>query len=170
MFSLFLKTFFSRNTQILTNSRCIIKNQDLLPTTPWFKLLQNDFWGTPLSHSGSHKSYRPLCILSFRMNYMVGGLNPVGYHLLNVILHGFVSCLFVQLSSRLFERDNELALFGGLFFALHPIHTGFDFHIFCYFLSSIIIPNTAFEAVRQTYTHYCTCKDLRADFFRCRIS
>ena len=104
--------------------RCIIKNQDLLPTTPWTELLQNDFWGTPLSHSGSHKSYRPLCIFSFRINYMVGGLNPVGYHLMNVVLHAVVSCLFVHFCSRLFKGDEDLALFGGLFFALHPIHTG----------------------------------------------
>lgn len=47
-------------------SRAIKTNPDVLPTTPISQLLWDDFWGTPLTHSGSHKSYRPLTVLSFR--------------------------------------------------------------------------------------------------------
>jgi hypothetical protein len=45
------------------------------------------------SQEQSHKSYRPLCVLTFRWNYAVHELDPVGYHLVNVILHGIV-CVF----------------------------------------------------------------------------
>lgn len=31
-----------------------------------FSLLKNDYWGTPMSSLFSHKSYRPLTVLSFR--------------------------------------------------------------------------------------------------------
>jgi len=112
--------------------RCILKNQDLLPTTRWTRLFFDDFWGTPLAHSGSHKSYRPLCVLSFRLNYWYGGLDPIGYHLLNNLLHCVVSCLFAYLCHVIY-REDKLALFGGLLFAVHPIHTGkmsFDFFSF----------------------------------------
>ncbi|KAK2841981.1 hypothetical protein Q5P01_012181 [Channa striata] len=73
------------------DSRAIKTNQDLLPETPWTNIFYDDFWGTLLTHSGSHKSYRPLCTLSFRLNHAVGGLEPWGYHLVNVAFHGAVT-------------------------------------------------------------------------------
>lgn len=44
----------------------IVRNQDVLGTTGLGQLLLNDFWGTPMSHPASHKSYRPLTVLTFR--------------------------------------------------------------------------------------------------------
>ncbi|XP_071485579.1 protein O-mannosyl-transferase TMTC2-like [Diadema antillarum] len=104
------------------DSRAIIKNQDLRPDTPLSQLLTNDFWGTPIRHSGSHKSYRPLCVLSFRLNYAVGELDPFGYHLVNVLLHVLATGLFVSVA-RKFLKNNHAVLFSGLLFATHPIHT-----------------------------------------------
>ncbi|CAN8016620.1 unnamed protein product, partial [Ixodes persulcatus] len=104
-------------------SRAIRSNQDLLPSSPLASLFRNDFWGTPLTHSGSHKSYRPLCVLSFRLNYLLGGYEPRGYHLLNVLLHAVASALFTALASRLFLRQWRPTLLAGLLFASHPVHT-----------------------------------------------
>jgi len=39
-------------------------------------------------------SYRPLCVLTFRLNYLFGELDPLGYHLVNAVLHGIVCILF----------------------------------------------------------------------------
>jgi hypothetical protein len=45
----------------------------------------NDFWGQNLTSEGSHKSWRPLTVLSFRLNAAVGkvvltpGCHEVGY-------------------------------------------------------------------------------------------
>lgn len=47
----------------------------------------------------SHKSYRPLCVLTFRWNYLIHQLDPMGYHLLNVILHVGVCLLYFRLVS-----------------------------------------------------------------------
>lgn len=57
-------------------SRAILKNQDLQPETPIGNIWYDDFWGTPLRHSGSHKSYRPLVVLTFRLNYAIHQLSP----------------------------------------------------------------------------------------------
>ncbi|CAG01912.1 unnamed protein product, partial [Tetraodon nigroviridis] len=103
-------------------SRAIKTNQDLLPETPWINILYDDFWGTLLTHSGSHKSFRPLCTLSFRLNYAVHGLRPWGYHLLNLALHALVTALFTAFARPLLGQG-PWSLLAGLLFASHPVHT-----------------------------------------------
>lgn len=41
-------------------------NKDVLGTNPISSTFKNDFWGTPMADINSHKSYRPLTIMSFR--------------------------------------------------------------------------------------------------------
>ncbi|XP_013776263.2 transmembrane and TPR repeat-containing protein 2-like isoform X1 [Limulus polyphemus] len=105
------------------DSRAIKTNQDLLPSTPLSNLFRDDFWGTPLIHSGSHKSYRPLCVFSFRINFWLGGFDPWGYHLVNVLLHALVSGLFTHLAAGVFLQHSLPTMVAGLLFAVHPIHT-----------------------------------------------
>ncbi|XP_054721235.1 protein O-mannosyl-transferase TMTC2-like, partial [Uloborus diversus] len=104
-------------------NRAIKTNQDILPTTPLTSLFKNDFWGTPLTHSGSHKSYRPMCVLTFRLNHWLGGFDPWGYHLTNVLLHTLVSAAFTNLAAQIFLKSTLPILVAGLLFAAHPIHT-----------------------------------------------
>ena len=103
-------------------SRAIQKNPDLLPESSLTQLFYNDFWGTPLIHSGSHKSYRPLTVLTFRLNYNLGALHPFGYHFGNVLLHALVTAIFTHLAKALLRRQIP-AMVAGLLFASHPIHT-----------------------------------------------
>ena len=87
-------------------------------------LWRNDYWGQNLTSDASHKSWRPLTVLTFRLNAAIGGLEPspptiptphpddgtaphhpprprlFGFHALNVILHA----LAVLLSHRLLLR------------------------------------------------------------------
>ena len=100
----------------------IIENQDLRPNQSWYNLLSNDFWGVPMVSEGSHKSYRPLCVATFRLNYLLAELEPMGYHLVNILLHGVVCYLYVHLVS-LVCSEVWPALIAGLLFAVHPIHT-----------------------------------------------
>jgi len=44
----------------------------------------------------SHKSYRPLCVLTFRLNYILHALAPLGYHLVNMVLHAVVCGLYYR--------------------------------------------------------------------------
>ena len=79
---------------------------------------------------GSHKSYRPLCVATFRLNYLLHELQPMGYHLVNVLLHGAVCYLYVQLCGVIFSGAVWPALIAGLLFAVHPIHTEAVRHTF----------------------------------------
>lgn len=51
---------------VFDDVEAIVKNKDVMPTTPLSSVFKNDFWGTSISLNSSHKSYRPLTILSYR--------------------------------------------------------------------------------------------------------
>ncbi|MGA2192495.1 MAG: tetratricopeptide repeat protein [Nitrospirota bacterium] len=73
-----------------------------------------------------HSSWRPLWYLSFALNYRLGGLDTLGYHLFNIILHTLNSLLVFFLALLILkDRDKKLlsALIAGLVFALHPVQT-----------------------------------------------
>lgn len=72
-------------------------------------------------HYAGQGGYRPLVTLSFALNHLVGGVDPRGYHLVNVVLHALNSALVALLVLRLFD---SLAVAGiaGLLFAVHPVH------------------------------------------------
>ncbi|XP_061871977.1 protein O-mannosyl-transferase TMTC3 [Colius striatus] len=99
----------------------ILDNKDLHPSTPLTNLFQNDFWGTPMSEERSHKSYRPLTVLTFRLNYLFSELNAVSYHFLNLVFHVVVCIVFLKVC-KLF-LDNKSSIVASLLFAVHPIHT-----------------------------------------------
>lgn len=82
---------------------------------------RNDFWGTPLNSSGSHGSYRPLCVLTFRLNHWASGFQPGAFHLVNVFLHVLNTGLVLRVA-RLLLPATSASLAASLF-ATHPIHT-----------------------------------------------
>ncbi|XP_053271251.1 protein O-mannosyl-transferase TMTC1 isoform X7 [Pleuronectes platessa] len=47
----------------------IINNPDVRPGSSLINIFSNDFWGKMMADNTSHKSYRPLCILSFNHLY-----------------------------------------------------------------------------------------------------
>ncbi|XP_030745752.1 protein O-mannosyl-transferase TMTC2-like [Sitophilus oryzae] len=110
---------------VYDDRRAILTNPDLLPKTPWSQLWENDFWGTPLSDSGSHGSYRPLSVLTFRLNYLFGEFNPWGYHFVNILLHCSATFLLIRVARKLLpkSRKDMGSLITGALFAAHPIHT-----------------------------------------------
>lgn len=44
----------------------IINNPDVRPASSLRNIFSNDFWGKRMADNTSHKSYRPLCILTFK--------------------------------------------------------------------------------------------------------
>ncbi|KAK6636502.1 hypothetical protein RUM43_010163 [Polyplax serrata] len=109
---------------VYDDRRAILNNQDVLSTSPLSNIWYNDFWGTPIRSSGSHGSYRPLCVLSFRLNYFLGGgFRPFGFHLVNVLLHAICTFLVVKLARKFFHGKNFPVFVCGFLFSLHPIHT-----------------------------------------------
>ncbi|XP_075258031.1 protein O-mannosyl-transferase TMTC3-like isoform X4 [Convolutriloba macropyga] len=120
---------------VFDDSAAILKNYDLRQTHPWTELFRNDFWGTAMKSERSHKSYRPITVLTFRINYLLQELEPFGYHLVNALLHALASILlylFLSSNLRYFDTqkpssstnlfDRKIAFITSLLFAVHPVH------------------------------------------------
>ncbi|XP_065178329.1 protein O-mannosyl-transferase TMTC4-like [Sycon ciliatum] len=99
----------------------IKENPDVRLRSTWRDIFSHDFWGNQLSDPTSHKSYRPLTVLTFRFNYVLHGLQPYGYHLFNIAIHSTVATLYMHLCRHVASR--RIALVAALLFAVHPIHT-----------------------------------------------
>ena len=117
---------------VFDDNEAILSNRDVTLNSPIVDVFTNDFWGTNIFHNNSHKSYRPLTILTFRLNYwFAGDLNPFIFHLTNVIVHTVVCILYYQVCRYLCEPPNEariydwslIPLIASLMFAVHPVHT-----------------------------------------------
>src|SRR2546426_1208159 len=83
-------------------------------------------WTTHLGH------YIPLTWMTLGLDYLLWGLNPVGYHLTNLLLHAANAMVFFFVVRRLLtralpspaERGHALAVSAGvaaLVFAIHPL-------------------------------------------------
>ena len=67
---------------VMDDTVAVVKNDDLRSElTTWKELFENDYWGTNVSAEESHKSYRPFTVMTFRLNYYYGELEPFGYHI-----------------------------------------------------------------------------------------
>ena len=76
--------------------------------------------------------YAPLTWITFGADYLVWGLDPLGYHLTNLLLHTANAVVFYLIAFRLLQggiagaKDRPLALrlsaaFAALVFAVHPL-------------------------------------------------
>jgi protein O-mannosyl-transferase len=65
--------------------------------------------------------YRPFHMVMHMLGYSLSGLQPHGYHIINLALHCICTILVALIAFRL-TRDNYLAGASALIFALHPIH------------------------------------------------
>jgi hypothetical protein len=73
---------------------------------------------------------RPLTLATFALNYRLGGLDTLGYHVFNLALHlanGVLLYLLMLKAAPLIKPDMKspegLALMSSLLFTLHPLHT-----------------------------------------------
>jgi protein O-mannosyl-transferase len=69
--------------------------------------------------SSKTPQYYPVIFTSFWIEYHLWGLNPVGYHAINLIFHIFNALLIYLI---LFKLKKNLALPVALLFALHPVN------------------------------------------------
>ena len=96
------------------------------------------FFVDPKTGSGIYgeisSGYRPLLVASFALNYLVGGLNVFGYHLVNFLLHLLCTFLVYFILLHFFRQTGAVAeapslrshlpaFFAALVFGLHPVQT-----------------------------------------------
>src|SRR5208337_4056208 len=75
--------------------------------------------------------YRPLMHTVYMLNYYLFGLNPWGFHLVNILFHCGVSVLVFLVIRRLMREQKALIspaylsppFIAAMLFATHPIHT-----------------------------------------------
>lgn len=111
---------------VFDDHRGILSNDDLNPSkTELQDLFYHDFWGGHMNREQSHKSYRPVTVLTYRyLNYAIHELEPYGYHVVNVLCHAVASLLFLWLCRAFFkEKGGRWSLFAAMLFALHSVHT-----------------------------------------------
>lgn len=112
---------------VFDDTVAIIKNVDVTTyPTNWTAIFKNDFWGTSLLSSESHKSYRPLTTLMFHLEYSIFGFRAKHMKAINLLLH----CINTLLVWKLFGKfrlesvnNDHVAAVAASFFAIHPIHT-----------------------------------------------
>ncbi len=77
------------------------------------------------------RTQRGVTMLTFALNYAIGGLNVVGYHVVNITIHivnGILVYLLLYCTIRRFEGVEQwwakkIAAFTALLFAVHPVQT-----------------------------------------------
>lgn len=105
----------------------IVRNKTITRLDNIPNLFTSDYWASrrdtaetvPAPTSGL---YRPFVLATYAVNYAAGGLNPVGYHLVNLGLHLLVTWVLYGLALQLGGTPAG-ALVAAAVFALHPLHT-----------------------------------------------
>jgi len=65
--------------------------------------------------------YRPIRAITFTIEYALWGLNPLPYHVFNIILHAATSIVIFILFKKI-SKSFFIGLVTALFFAVHPLH------------------------------------------------
>ncbi|MBI5049030.1 MAG: tetratricopeptide repeat protein [Deltaproteobacteria bacterium] len=81
----------------------------------------SDLWRLVSNPTISSYYYRPFFLLSLTVDYNLWGLNSIGYHITNLILHAIASFVVYLVGRRLLSNHIP-AFIGSMLFAVHPIH------------------------------------------------
>ncbi|KAK1931055.1 Transmembrane and TPR repeat-containing protein 4 [Phytophthora citrophthora] len=85
----------------------VLHNLDAQSSSLW-DVFSHDFWGADIQSVHSHKSYRPLTILSFRLNFWMGkGHSAWLYHFTNALVHATCSVLVWKVADVLFQQHQR---------------------------------------------------------------
>ncbi len=94
-----------------------------------FMPLLANFWGNWMQAQGT-TFYRPLISLSLALDYLIGGPNPLAFHISNWLYQTMASCLMFLVAGQIGERfrpgektlNRSLALACGIIFSVYPLH------------------------------------------------
>ncbi len=117
----FLMYSSSLNGEFIWDDHVLIETNDYVKD--WSKTLRIF---SENAASGAHLRsdyYRPLAIFTHLIDYSIWRLNPLGYHITNVLLHILVSLLVYWLVFSIYN-NRFLPLISCILFLVHPIHSG----------------------------------------------
>jgi tetratricopeptide (TPR) repeat protein len=80
-----------------------------------------DLFSTPFpAYMGKQRGlYRPMTTASLALDYWIFGLEPWGFHLTNIILHGLCALIFYFILRKIID-GSVAPMLGALLFGLHP--------------------------------------------------
>lgn len=115
--SLYINTL--DNIFVWDDGKFVIQSQFIRQLENLFKICTSDYYKLSWREVDVN---RPIMVASLILDYSVWQLNPLGYHLTNILLHAAntVILLFIL---RLLLPNNIAVIFGAVLFAVHPIHT-----------------------------------------------
>ncbi len=117
-FLAFANTF--GNGFVYDDRKIIVENSLITSLANFPKIFSTSYLGTGRTVGGIY--YRPLSIATYALNYAIGGLDPLGYHLVNLLIHLGVTLALYFLIRKL-GCSWSAGLAGATLFAVHPIHT-----------------------------------------------
>ncbi|MEO0082382.1 MAG: tetratricopeptide repeat protein [candidate division WOR-3 bacterium] len=103
------------------DKQLVLANPRLMTGNPLVFFGQSFMPGVHGSEATRVRYYRPLTVLSFWLDRQMWGLNPLGFHLTNVLLNALVLLLLALLLSE-FVSQAWPVLLGVALFGLHPSH------------------------------------------------
>ena len=112
------------NNGFFMDDAMIARNPNVFGDFSWYQLLRSDYWGLDMfAGTWTHKSFRPLTVLTFRWNFLLHGFESSGFHIANLLLHFICSGLLAVFSALAGGFSCWWAALLGSFFLIHPVHT-----------------------------------------------
>jgi Flp pilus assembly protein TadD len=111
----------ARNPFVFDDGMAVVENSTIRDLRDWRAVFSPP-------DNGSGVSGRPIVNLSLALNHAVGGSEPLGYHLTNILLHGLAGVLFYGCLRHLLPRCGARRATTGAFWAallwiVHPLQT-----------------------------------------------
>lgn len=108
---------------VYDDNRQIERNPMIQEASLYGKALTSDVWAFKGDGNVTASNYyRPTFVAWLILNFAVFGLNPFGWHLLNILFHAGV-CGLAFLLLRRWEVPPLLSFAIAMIFAVHPVHT-----------------------------------------------
>jgi len=109
------------NPFIWSEDAVIVQNETFKNLSYLPKFFTLKYWLEDHPFSGIH-IFRPIRAVTFTLEYALFKLNPVPYHITNILLHT-ATTLIIYFIFKKITKSKFTAFLGSLFFALHPVHT-----------------------------------------------
>lgn len=108
---------------VYDDNRQIVRNPLIQDAGLYKKALTSDVWAFKGDGSAAASNYwRPTFTAWNILNFQLFGLNPFGWHFLNLLLHAGV-CVLAFLLLRRWNLSPVIAFAISAIFAVHPVHT-----------------------------------------------
>ena len=107
---------------VMDDAVAVQRNPNVVGSEPDY--MGRDFWGLELfAGTWTHKSFRPITTLSYRLGFLVHGIDSAGFHIATYIFHAVCSFFVLLFASRVVGLSDLSAVVCAALFAAHPVHT-----------------------------------------------